>query len=102
MSNKIYFVEFDTKECRTIYNYVFHCIASNAKEAREKAREAWYTNGETCHMFHVYAKKSLISNPEYLRVRNCMGQEIKGADVLDRFILCDLKPWRVNGRKLYQ
>ena len=102
MSNKIYFVEFDTQEHCTIYYRIFHCIAANAKEARAKAKEAWYQNGETRHMFHIYAKKSRTSKPEYLGVRNYTGKLISGADVLNRFILYNLKPWRISGRNLYQ
>ena len=101
MSNRIYFVEFETHERCTIYYRIFHCIAANAKEARAKAEEAWYQNSETRHMFHIYAKKSRISKPEYLGVRNYTGHLISGADVLDHFILYDLKPWRISGRNLY-
>ena len=100
MAKKIYFVTFEIHRNCTIYNYIYHCEAATAKEAKEIARNNWKTkNG---HQFHLYGKKSNVQNVDLLKVRSALGREYSGSDVIGRYIIIDQRTWRVNGRNLYR
>lgn len=97
----IYFVLFEVHKNCQISNYIYHCDAKNAATAKEKAKEAWKTNGNKPHQFHIYGKKSNIQDEKYLRVKTWSGREINGHDVMENFICTDFRTWRINGKNLY-
>ncbi len=96
MEGKIYFVTFDIERRREreTQHYIFHCYAQNAKEAKEKAREAWTAAGNQRHQFHMYGKKSNIQDPDVLKVNTWTGKEIKGKAVMDWCICWSITTWR--------
>lgn len=107
---RIYYVTFEKRLNCTIYNYIFHCYANNANEAKEICRKAWadlhpqkksFRPEKIPHQFSMYAHRSGINNPELLKVINWKGQEVKGQSVIGAFIMPDFHAWRVNGRNLY-
>ena len=99
--NYIYIVTFDMhKDCR-IYDYIYHCMAPNAKEACKIAREAWHSDS---YQFHIHAVKSRIQNLNMVTVRNEYGREYHGSDAMDKFICTHSVTWRYkasNGRYVY-
>ena len=99
MSKKIYFVTFEIHKNCTVYNYIYHCEASTAKEAKEIARVEW--SGRKGYQFHLYGKKSNIQNADLLRVKSVFGREYSGSEVIGMYIPLDLRTWRVDGRNLY-
>lgn len=96
MSKKIYFVTFDIERRREkeTYHYIFHCMAANAGEAKEKAREEWIAKGNKRHQFHMYGKKSNIQDPALLKVNAWTGKEIKGDALMDNSICWSITSWR--------
>ena len=94
----IYFVTFDIQEHCKINDMIYHCEASNAKEAKENAKKFWSSlHGMKGHQFHLYAKKSNIQDVNLLRVRGWDGTEYKGEYVMNHVFCTDFRTWRVNG-----
>ena len=98
---RIYYVTFEMhKDCK-IYNYIFHCWAWDAKEAKDIAKRAWEKNHEA-HQFHMYAHRSKAPDSQFLRVRGWNGMIHSGKEeCLDKFICLDFRAWRVNGINQY-
>ena len=95
---RIYIVTFDIKrQCRT-QSYAYYCEASNAKEAVEIARSNWRLSS---HQFHIHAVKSRIQDGNALCVRNWLGKECKGMEVIGWYIMTNSRTWRVDGHNLY-
>lgn len=83
MTGKVYFVTFEIHRNCAINNYIYHCEASTAKEAKEIARYYW--NSENGHQFHLYGKKSNVQNADLLKVKG-IRKEYSGSDVLGKYI----------------
>ena len=98
----IYFVTFEIHENCQIKDYIFHCEAKNAKEAKETARKFWSSlRGIKGYQFHLYGKKSNIQDISLLRVRGWNGTEYSGEYVMNHAFCTNFRTWRVNGRNLY-
>ena len=97
---KIYFVTFEAHRNCTIYDYIFHCWAYDAKEAKEIAKEAWAKDHDA-HQFHLYAKYSRAPMDKCLKVISWKGNAFTGSECIDKFICTDLRTWRVNGINQY-
>ncbi len=96
----IYIVTFEIHRDCQIQSWVFHCTARNAKEACATARQEWTTRKHKGHQFAIHAVRSRAQGADLLNVKTWRG-EVKGADVLDRFLETDFYAWRVDGRNLY-
>lgn len=98
----IYFVTFEIHESCKIKDYVFHCEAKNAKEAKEAAKKFWSSLcGIKGHQFHLYAKKSNIQDVSLLRVRGWNGTEYSSEYCMNHVFCTDIRTWRVNGINQY-
>lgn len=92
----IYYVTFDTQRNRCTSEWIFHCEAKNALEAKETAKLLWAERGHKEHMFHLYAKKSRIQDMDLLKVRqiSCSAEITHTADgVMNHFIKRIDRPW---------
>lgn len=95
----IYIVTFEIhKDCQIKF-YVYHCQAKNAKEAVEKAKAGWLSH--IGHQFHLHAVKSRIQDTKAIYVRSVLNTLYEGESVMGKFIITDIKTWRINGRNLY-
>jgi len=97
---KIYFVTFEVHRDCQIFDYIFHCRAWDAKEAKELARDAWIKDHKR-HQFHMYAKKSSMPAEEFLNVRSWHGDTFSGEKCMNKFICTDFRTWRVDGINQY-
>jgi len=97
---KIYFVTFEAHRNCTVYSYVYHCWAYDAKEAKETAKAAW-SKDHDAHPFHLYAKCSNMPMVKCLKVIGWKGNAYAGEDCIDKFICTDLRKWRVDGINQY-
>ena len=98
---RIYYVTFEVhKDCK-VYNYIFHCWAWNATEAKQLAKDAWALSHKS-HQFHLYAHRSNAPDDQFLRVIGWNGITYSGKMAcIDRFICTDFRTWRVNGINKY-
>lgn len=98
----IYFVTFEIHQSCRINNMIYHCMASNAKEAKESAKRFWSSlHGLKGHQFHMYAKRSDVQDVSLLRVRGWDGTEYKGDYVMNHVFCTDFRTWRINGINQY-
>ena len=97
---RIYFVTFEIHRDCKIFDYVFHCWAYDAKEAKELAKKAW-SEGHKSHQFHLYAKRSKAPDDKFLKVVCWQGTAFSGKDCIDKFLCTDFRTWRVNGINQY-
>lgn len=94
----VYIVSFEIHKNCQIKDFVYHCIAQNAKEACKTARYFW--RGDS-HQFHVHAMKSRQQDPDRIHVQNWKGQIFDGLDALDKYICLDFKTWRYKSGNQY-
>lgn len=98
----IYFVTFDIQQACKINEMIYHCDASNAKEAKESAKKYWASlHGIKGHQFHLYAKKSNIQDANLLLVRGWEGTEYHGEYVMNHVFCTSSRSWRINGINQY-
>lgn len=97
---KIYFVTFDTQRAsiRETSQYVFHCLADNASEAKELCKAAWPKlhsayNAKVPHQFHLHAKRSRIQDADLLGCRSWANVPVRGRDCLD-FVCTSVTRWQ--------
>lgn len=98
----IYIVTFEIHRCCQIRSYVYHCLASNAKEACMEAKKHWRYDGG--HQFHVHAVKARTQDETLLKVRTYANVEISGICLIGTYNMTDCKTWRYkasNGRYVY-
>lgn len=91
----IYYVMFDTQKNRCTTDWIFHCEARNASEAKEAARQVWTERGNKSHQFHLYAHKSRIQDQRCLKIHaaNTWVNCHEGDEVMNRFIRLGDHPW---------
>lgn len=88
----IYTVTFDTRTQYdgSVRHYVFHCVASNAREAAQHARSSWAKvlkeNANVPPALNLHAHRSRRQNPDMLRVISWRGDVFNGRECFD--ILC--------------
>lgn len=100
MYGRIYFVTFEVHKNCTIYDYIFHVWALDAKEAKQLAKQAWEKDHQA-HQFHLYAKRSKAPDTKFLRVVGWKGDSYTGDECISSFICTDFRAWRVNGINQY-
>jgi len=90
---KIYYVTYDIQSVayRETKQYVFHCFADTAKEAKELCKVEWSKlfnapKAKAPHQFHLYAHKSRIQDVDMLGCRTWKDAPIRGEDCLG--IIC--------------
>ena len=103
---RIYRVTFEQHTQCQIVEFVFHCWAPNAPEAKRLARVKWDArstayNGRIPHMFHLEAHRADTQIMEDLRVVNDEGRAIYGWNTMWVFIATSTRTWRVNGINKY-
>ena len=87
----VYIVTFDTYRNNMDYNQVYHCIAQNAKEACQIAKDAWLQQGRKSHPFHVHAVKARTQDVDLLKVRTWKNTEIAGQILIGSFCCVDFR-----------
>lgn len=97
---KIYYVTFDVQSYsfRETKDYIFHCMASTAKEAKDICKAEWpklfnAPNAKVPHQFHLYAHVSRIQDDELLGCRTWVGAPIRGKDCFG-FICTAVRRWQ--------
>ena len=96
---KIYYVTFDIERraFRETSEYIYHCMAENAKEAKEICKAEWPTlhnayRAKIPHQFHLYAHASRIQDVDLLGCRTWKNVPIRGAECLG-FICTGVRRW---------
>lgn len=97
---KIYCVTFDVQSFafRETKDYIFHCMANTAKEAKDLCKAEWpklfnAPNAKVPHQFHLYARASKIQDDELLGCRTWFGAPIRGKDCFG-FICTAARRWQ--------
>lgn len=91
---KIYFVTFEVRVVGCRNQMIYHCMANNAKEAKEKAKKFWASlSGIDGRPYYVYANKSRAQDVKYLRVVGWEGTEYKADYVMNHVFCTESKPY---------
>ena len=102
---KIYYVTFEKHLNCKVSTVFFHCLANNATEAKQIARdawqEAWSRAKKVPYQFHLYAHRSNIQEADKLSLVDVRNRRFTGEDVMNHFHSVDSRTWRIDGINQY-
>lgn len=94
----LYIVTFERHINCHMDSMVYHCYASNAKEAVQTARDTWEhehrAQKKAPHMFYIHAVRCRNTEP---LVRDYKGMELRMPRIVDSFVMVDTHVWRYKG-----
>lgn len=98
----LYTVLFDVRTPGRINHMIYHCLAKNANEAKQSAREYWYSlylGSNKGRARNLYAKKTEQQDTAALRVTGWEGTIYTGTYVLGRvFCTGSTNTWKKEAR----